>query len=216
MALSRRALWSGFRWLLRMGFRGALAGIGFFLAARVMSGQGGTMPLPLGAALDEVSLSRLGEVAALGAAASVVALSLLRLLPFWTRRALAGGMVVGAASMVVFHQSALFVLHQVFHLVPERGFLFAPLPGTPLPALYGLMLAGAVGGGLLSLALRLVHALPDLLAGFLLGAIGLTLLSGLPRVPGFGDVWWQWVVINGGWGWGTAFLMRPLALRGGE
>ncbi|HWX49517.1 MAG TPA: hypothetical protein VNZ61_15815 [Roseomonas sp.] len=213
--LSRLALRSGFRWLLRIGFRGALAGLGFFLAARIMAGQGGTMPLPLQVALDEVPFSRLGEIAAMGAAAAVAVLLPLQLLPFWTRRALIGGLFVGATAVVVFHQSTLFVLHEAFHLVPERGFLFAPLPGTSLPALYGLMLVGALGGGLLALVLRAMHALPDLLTGFLLGAFGLTLLSGLPRVPGFEDAWWQWVVINGGWGWGTAFLMRPLALRGG-
>ncbi|MDJ0389768.1 hypothetical protein QMO56_16775 [Roseomonas sp. E05] len=204
-----------FRWLLRIALCGALLGLGFFLAATVMAGNGGTTPLPLGTALDDVAPSTLGRAAGLGAAALLVAQLLLRPIPFWTRRALAGGLTVGAVAIVAFHQSSLFVLHQVFHLVPERGFLFAPLPSSNLPALYGLMLAGALGGGALALALRAVHALPDLLTGFLFGAFGLSLFSVLPRVPGFDDVWWQWLVINGGWGWGTAFLMRPLALRGG-
>ena len=89
--------------------------------------------------------------------------------------------------------------------------------GSGLPALYALMLAGAVGGALLSLLLRWVHALPDLLCGALLGALGLTLLSPwLPTVPGFAAPWWHWAAVNGGWGWGTALLLRPLALRGGE
>ncbi|MXP64187.1 hypothetical protein E0493_12620 [Roseomonas sp. M0104] len=206
---------AGIRWLLRTAFCGASLGLLLFLVARVMAGNGGSTPLPLGAALDDLALPSLAQAAGLGAGALVMARLLLRPVPFWARRALAGGLAVGAVAIPAFHQSSLFVLHQVFHLVPERGFLFAPLAGSGLPALYGLMLAGALGGGVLALVLRAVHALPDLLTGFLFGALGLSLLSFLPRVPGFGDPWWQWLVINGGWGWGTAFLMRPLALRGG-
>ncbi|HWL79505.1 MAG TPA: hypothetical protein VNR89_00995 [Roseomonas sp.] len=204
-----------FRWLLRIALCGALLGLGFFLVARIMSGNGGTKPLPPAAALDDVTLSMLGHAAGLGAAALLLVQLLLRPIPFWIRRTLAGGLTVGALAIPAVHQSSLFVLHQVFHLVPERGFLFAPLPGSGLPALYALMLVGALGGGVLALALRAVHALPDLLTGFLFGAFGLSLMGFLPRVPGFEDPWWQWLAINGGWGWGTAFLMRPLALRGG-
>ncbi|PHK93749.1 hypothetical protein CR162_16640 [Pseudoroseomonas rhizosphaerae] len=195
---------------------GALAALAFFVVARVMAGNGGTTPLPLERALAGLAPERLGLVALLGAAAGLALRLLRRLLPPGPRRALGGGLVAGALAVVVFHQSSLFVLHQAFRLVPERGFLFAPLPGIEIPALYALMVAGALGGAFLSQMLRWVHALPDLLCGALLGAFGLSLLGQLPGVPGFGAPWWQWALINGGWGWGTAFLLRPLALRGGE
>ncbi|MFC4169311.1 hypothetical protein [Teichococcus aestuarii] len=202
--------------MIGAALKGAVLALAFLVVARVMAGNGGTTPLPLGSALEGISLARLGEVALLGAGTALALLLLRWPLPFGPRRALGGGLVVGAIAIVVFHQASLFVLHQAFRLVPERGFLFAPLPGTEIPALYALMLVGALGGAFLSLILRWVHALPDLLCGALLGAFGLTLFGRLPGVPGFEAPWWQWAIVNGGWGWGTAFLLRPLALRGGE
>lgn len=203
------------RSLFRLAFHGALVAAAFFLIAQVMAGEGGTMPLPLGTAMGGIEGTRLGMVAGMGAVAAVLLVGPLRLLPEPWNRVLPGGLVVGALAVVAIHQSSLFVLHQAFQLVPERGFQFAPL-AFGLPAIYALMLLGALGGAVLSVLLRVARFLPDLLTGFLFGAFGLSLLSGLPAVPGFPDLPWQWLVINGGWGWGTAFLLRPLALRGGE
>ncbi|WP_419898590.1 hypothetical protein [Roseomonas sp. USHLN139] len=210
--------------LLRAAWRGALVAASCYLIAKVMAGRGGTTPLPLEQAFAQASFERLGEVSAQGALAAILLVTLLRLIPAGPCRAISGGLVMGAAAVVVFHQSTLFVLHQTAALVPVRGFLFAPmhiLAETPvlagLPSLYALMLLGGLAGGLLALLLRLVLALPDLLVGALAGALGFTGLNAwFITVPGFEDAWWQWAVVNGGWGWGAVFLMRPLALRGGE
>ncbi|MDQ1081234.1 hypothetical protein [Pseudoroseomonas cervicalis] len=213
-----RALTRFLRQLLSAAWRGAAVAVACYLGALFMAGNGGTSPLPLPVALDRLDPALLGRVALSGALALMALVAVLRPIPAGPCRAIIGGLIMGAAAVVVVHQSSLFVLHQAFRLVPERGFLFAPLPlWGGLPALYALMLAGAGLGAMLSLALRLVWALPDLLTGFLCGAFLFTLLSGsLPRVPGFEAPWWMWLAINGGWGWGTAFLMRPLALRGAE
>lgn len=205
-----------FRPAARALWHGALLGAIALVAARVMSGNGGTTSIPFGAALAGIEPDRLGFVAALGAVAGLLLSLFLRLLPEGPRRALTGGLLTGATAMLALHQSSLFVLHHAFGLAPERGFNFAPLPFGDLPAFYGLLLAGALGGAALGLALRLVPALPDLLTGFVYGAAGLSLLSALPGVPGWADPPWQWLALNGGWGWGTAFLLRPLATRGGE
>ncbi|MCQ4162709.1 hypothetical protein NON00_22650 [Roseomonas sp. GC11] len=213
-----RGLKRGLGWLFGAAWRGAFLAAAGYLGARVMAGGGGTTPLPFALAMQRLDLGRLGEVALQGALGLMALVLVLRPLPPGPCRAILGGMIMGAAAVPVFHQSTLFVLHQTARLVPERGFLFAPLPFlADMPALYGLMLAGAALGGVLALLLRLVWALPDLLMGFLWGAGLLTLLHGtFPRVPGFDSPWWMWLVINGGWGWGAAFLMRPLALRGAE
>lgn len=210
--------------LLRAAWRGAALAAACYLAAKVMAGRGGTTPLPLELALADGSFARLGEVAGLGALAAMLLILLLRIIPAGPCRAISGGLVMGAAAVPVFHQSSLFVLHQAFGLVPVRGFLFAPLHALDevpllagLPSLYALMLLGGLGGALLALLLRLVLLLPDLLTGAMAGALGFTLLGAwFITVPGFDAPWWQWAVVNAGWGWGAAFLMRPLALRGGE
>ena len=204
------------RLLSRAALRGAFVAAALALVARIMQGGGGLAPLPLAQALEGLSLERLGSLMLLGAAAAVALVVVLRPVPAGACRALCGGLVMGAAAVVVMHQSTLFVLHQAFHLVAERGFVFTLLPPLGIPALYALMAAGAVCGAALSLALRLIHVLPDLLTGFLYGALGFTAFAGLPAVPGFEDPWWQWALVNGAWGWGTAFLMRPLDLRSGQ
>ncbi|ONG50568.1 hypothetical protein BKE38_17780 [Pseudoroseomonas deserti] len=214
----------GVRLLLRAAWRGAFVAASFYLIAKVMAGRGGTSPLPLEQAFAQASFERLGEVAVHGALAAMLLICLLRPIPAGPCRAISGGLVMGAAAVVVFHQSTLFVLHQTAGLVPVRGFLFAPmhvLAEMPIlagmPSLYALMLLGGALGGLLALLLRLALVLPDLLVGWLVGALGFTWLQRwFITVPGFDAEWWQWVVINGGWGWGAVFLMRPLALRGGE
>ena len=60
--------------------------------------------------------------------------------------------------------------------------------------------------------------LPDLMFGFVFGALALTLvaftvvaaLKGLPSFAGGNkQIWWRALLLNGAWGWGTALLLRP-------
>jgi hypothetical protein len=64
---------------------------------------------------------------------------------------------------------------------------------------------------------------PDALFGFVFGALALSLvaftlvasLKGLTSFAGGNQqVWARAALLNGAWGWGTAMLLRPLALRG--
>jgi len=63
--------------------------------------------------------------------------------------------------------------------------------------------------------------LPDLLGGLLFGAVVVTLvefslgaqLRGLPLWSGgTSPALWRAVLVNGAWGFGAAFLMRPFSL----
>jgi hypothetical protein len=211
------------RLLRRAALRGALLGLLLVLGAAIMSGAGGTRPVPLGTAFGLLEPVGLGWAAGIGALAAMALVLLLRAVPAEPRRALVGGLVMGAAAMAVLHQPSLYVLHHAFRLVPQAGFQFGFWPPFgALPAFYILLLFGALGGAVLSLLLRLLRALPDLLSGFVFGALGLTLLGWLlplPALPNFTTATpslWFWLAVNGGWGWGVAFLLRPLDLRGGH
>jgi len=125
------------------------------------------------------------------------------------RRSLFVGAPCGALAVVVFRDSTLYLLHHLFKVMPAAAYIQTIGP-YGLPWLGWFALWGALGGLVIGLALRWLP-LPDLLTGAVLGVGAAYLLpQGLPRTTP------PWVIplIGAAWGWGTAFLMRPLALRG--
>ena len=125
------------------------------------------------------------------------------------RRAVFYGVPCGALSVLVFRDSTLFLLNKVAKVMPLAAYVQAPGPyGLPWVAWFCIL--GGAGGFLLALFLRLVP-LPDLICGAVLGVVAAYLVpQHLPRATP------PWVLPLAGaaWGWGTAFLLRPLALRG--
>lgn len=209
-----------FRWLRRALIRGALLGVLLAIGAAIMSGAGGLRPVPLDQAFAKLTLAGLGWAAAYGALGLGAVRVVLRFLPGETGRATGGGLLMGAAAIAAVHQASLYVLFHALDYAPEPGFQFLAWRPFGLPAFYTLLLLGAVGGAVLSLLLRWMRFLPDLLFGAVYGAIGLTVLAGIlpiPGLPGFaaaGPGLWIWIAVNGGWGWATAFMLRPMELRG--
>ncbi len=146
------------------------------------------------------------------------------------------GFLMGALSVAIFHQGTLFLLFHYANAIPEAAQVVgrAPAPGwdlsrmmpnppfgLPMPLLFSQMFWGGVWGIVIAAVLRGTPA-PDLLTGFLIGAVGCTLvavtvvagLKGLPLYGG-GNVQnlLRAALINGAFGWGTALLLRPAKLR---
>lgn len=137
------------------------------------------------------------------------------------------GFFAGLVAVLVFHQGTAWLLHMltvkagigadVFGRVP---FPFNMAPTRPLgvPQVLSLAFWGGVWGILLAVILRAAR-LPDLLFGFLFGALLVTLvaftlvasLKGLPQFAGYNkQIWWRAMLLNGAWGWGAALILRPL------
>ncbi|WP_424135099.1 hypothetical protein [Roseomonas chloroacetimidivorans] len=125
------------------------------------------------------------------------------------RRALFYGAPCGALSVIVFRDSTLFLLHHVAKVMPLAAYIQTTGPHG-LPWLAWFCLWGALGGLIIGLALRFLPV-PDLITGAVMGLVAAYLLpQHLPaRTPP-----WVLPLIGAGWGWGSVFLMRPLALRG--
>jgi hypothetical protein len=135
--------------------------------------------------------------------------------------------VAGAIAVVVFHQGTLFLLHHQFPLLqaigvptafrpPGAGYSFAPTRPLGVPQLLSIMFWGGLWGIALAWTTRRA---PDLLGGFLFGAILCTLvaftlvpyLRGAPMWGGGNIVaWLRAILLNGAWGWGTALLLRVI------
>jgi hypothetical protein len=145
------------------------------------------------------------------------------------------GFICGALAVVVFHQGTLYVLYHQFPLIKmltgamdafrpaSAGFSFRPVPPLGVPQILSLAFWGGVWGILLAALIRWGR-MPDLLTGFVLGAVVCTLvaftlvaqLRGAPMWAGGNTiVWIRAMLLNGAFGWGAAFLMRPFSLRGG-
>ncbi|MCW8086785.1 hypothetical protein OF850_14205 [Roseococcus sp. MDT2-1-1] len=146
------------------------------------------------------------------------------------------GFLMGALSIAIFHQGTLFLLFHHANAIPEAtqviGRVAAPgwdlsrmMPnppfGLPVPLLLNQMFWGGVWGIVIAAVLHATPA-PDLLTGFLVGAVGCTLvavtvvagLKGLPPFAG-GNVQTllRAALVNGAFGWGTALMLRPARLR---
>ena len=137
------------------------------------------------------------------------------------------GFLAGFVAVLVFHQGAAWLLHMltvkaqvgagVFGRVPFP-FNMAPVKPLGVPQVLSWAFWGGVWGIALAFLLRATR-LPDLLFGFVFGAlvatlVGFTLvasLKGLPQFAGYNkQIWWRVALLNGAWGWGTALLLRPL------
>lgn len=141
------------------------------------------------------------------------------------------GFLVGALSVFVFHQGLVYVLHHQFTViqgvtgVPDAfrpasaGFSLRPVAPYGVPQVVSMAFWGGVWGIFLAGLIRWLR-MPDLLTGFLVGVlatiIGFTLVASLRGAPlwagGNTVTWARVILLNGAWGWGTAFLMRPFSL----
>jgi hypothetical protein len=125
------------------------------------------------------------------------------------RRALFYGVPCGALAVIVFRDSTLFLLHHIGKLMPFAAYIQTIGPHG-LPWLAWFCILGAAGGFIIALALRLLPT-PDLITGAVMGLVAVYVVpQHLPRATPP----WVLPLIGAGWGWGTAFLLRPLALRG--
>ena len=145
------------------------------------------------------------------------------------RKILLFGFLCGAISVVAFHQTTLLLLHHHAAKLPiliewfgraPAPYSFAPVAPFGIPAIASLAFWGGLWGILLAVLIR--HApFDDLPLGFIFGAVALTLtaftlvasLKGLP-FDGNQQTWLRSGLLNGAWGFGTAFLLRPFAVRG--
>lgn len=147
------------------------------------------------------------------------------------RKILTLGFIAGFISVLVFHQGTVFLLNTHGNNVPALvewlgrtgpAFNMAPVQPFGVPT----VLSQAFWGGLWGIALAALlrsAPVPDLFTGFLFGAVLVTLVAftvvaqakGLPMFAGGNrQTWLRAALLNGSWGWGAAFLLRPLALRG--
>ena len=137
------------------------------------------------------------------------------------------GFLAGFVAVLVFHQGTAWLLH-VLAVKAQFGvgvfgragapFSMAPVQPFGVPTLLSAAFWGGVWGIALAAILRGTR-LPDLLFGFVFGALVLTLvaftvaatLKGQPLFAGYNQrIWWRALLLNGAWGWGTALLLRPL------
>lgn len=145
------------------------------------------------------------------------------------------GFICGAVAVVVFHQGTLYVLYHQFPLIQSftgaadafrpssAGFNIRPVAPLGVPQIVSTAFWGGLWGIVLAALIRWAR-MPDLLTGFVLGAVvctvvGFTVVAQMRGVPmwagGNSIVWIRAILLNGAFGWGAAFLMRPFSLRGG-
>lgn len=141
------------------------------------------------------------------------------------------GFVTGFIAVLVFHQGTAFLLHHIGNGIPavveifgrtNAPFNLAPVVPFGVPAVISAAFWGGVWGILLAAIIR-TTSVPDLLFGFVFGAlvltfVGFTLVASLKGLPMYASgnklIWWRAGLLNGAWGWGTALLLRTLMLRG--
>ncbi|MBE9604647.1 hypothetical protein IAI18_07200 [Acetobacteraceae bacterium H6797] len=136
------------------------------------------------------------------------------------RRALGIGFPCGAAAFLVLHQGALLLLHRWAKVTPVAPWSFAPMGPMEAPAVIWLTIWAGLYGIAIALLLRLLRV-PELAAGLVLGLLA-TLAAPYIHAPGglplFGTgtpgPLWLSLLLNGLFGWGAVFFMRPFALRG--
>lgn len=143
------------------------------------------------------------------------------------------GFFTGFVAVLVFHQGTAFLLHHLGNGVPGvvgifgttgAPFNLAPVPPFGVPTVVSQAFWGGVWGILLAAMLRrpMGVSLPDLLFGFVFGALAPTLVAftvvaaakGLPLFAGGNRLaWWRAGLLDGAWGWGTALLLRSFPRR---
>jgi hypothetical protein len=140
------------------------------------------------------------------------------------------GFAAGFLATLIFHQGTAFLLYHYGNEVPAVvSFLGRTNPAynfTTLVPPFGvpLVLSQAFWGGVWGIVLAAIlrgTGVPDILFSVIFGAFVLTgvaitlvpYLKGLPVWNG-STIPWRGLIYNGAWGFGTAFILRPLALRG--
>jgi hypothetical protein len=143
-------------------------------------------------------------------------------------RVLVGGALCGALAVLLFHQSTTFLLYHQFPTLqalfglpvwmrpPSPGFVTHIVPPLWVPQIIYFCMWGGIWGAGLGVMISHGRA-PQLLTGFLLGALGCTSV-GFANEPGAFvalnwtghqvETWMRPGLINGAWGWGAAGLMR--------
>jgi hypothetical protein len=139
------------------------------------------------------------------------------------------GFICGALAVVVFMHGTAFLLHhhgaKVPMLVETLGrfgqpFNFTPQPPFGLPVLAHQVFWGGVWGVVLAAVLRGSNG-PDLLTGLIFGAAIVTFVgfaifaynNGMPLAGASRAPWFRAALLNGAWGFGTAFLLRPFQIQ---
>jgi len=143
------------------------------------------------------------------------------------------GFIIGVCAMMAFHQGFLHVLHHHAAKLPMLTESFGRFPpafdvsaAAPhgLPMLAVLALWGGIWGIIIATVVRLTRIGQfDLPLGLIFGAIAITAaqttplpgMIGLPRLDSDNEqALLRAVLLNGAFGFGVVFLMRPFALRG--
>lgn len=144
---------------------------------------------------------------------------------------------MGALAVLLFHQGTIHLLYNYGNSIPEvtgiigrvnspgwelgRAMPNPPVAGLHIPAFFNAMVWGGLWGILIAAVIRWTP-LPDLLTGALIGGIGCTLVAvtvvaQMRGVPVFADgnttTLLRAGLINAAFGFGTAFLLRPLEMR---
>lgn len=152
-------------------------------------------------------------------------------------KVLIGGFIIGALAMLAFHQGTTHILHNYAARVPglvdaighvegpgwnlRRGIASPTAPGLFVPVFAVLAFWGGLWGILLGAIIRWTR-LPDLLTSTLVSAaggllIGITAgawLEGIPDIsPEDPRAMMREGLLFAAYGFGAAFLMRPLMLR---
>ena len=136
-----------------------------------------------------------------------------------TRTALLG-VAAGVLSVLIFHQGTVWLLHMAGQ-VPNGPYGLRPIPPFGVPQVVNQCFWGGLWGVAIAVLLRRLRV-PDLLFGFLFGAValGLTNWVVLPAIKGGpyfvgGDPRRLaiTVAIVGAFGWGVALILRGLRTR---
>jgi hypothetical protein len=128
-------------------------------------------------------------------------------LPRW----LVVGFIAGAVAVLVFHQSALGILHEL-QFSPRAPYSFAPTQPFGIPQIWSLAFWGGVWGIALAAALGRLEGARLLVAALVFGAIAPTLVAWFVVAPLKGQaVAAGWApqamlvgpIVNAAWGLGT-------------
>lgn len=152
-------------------------------------------------------------------------------------KVLIGGFLVGALSVLAFHQGTVHLLYNygndeealtaIIGRVQGPGWDMGramanpPVAGLHIPQFFSAMFWGGIWGIVIAAVLRWT-SLPGLFTATLIGAVGCTLVAvtlvaqmrGVPMYAGGNtQTLLRAGLINGAYGFGTGFLLRPLTLR---
>jgi hypothetical protein len=131
------------------------------------------------------------------------------------------GALAGAASVVVFHQSAAALLHAL-QLTPRAAYSFSPTPPFGVPQLWSLAFWGGVWGIVLAAALARLKGARLVVAATLFGAVAPTLVAWFVVAPLKGQpIAGGWApaamaigpIVNAAWGLGTGIGLHLFGRR---